>query len=382
MNVFRTITLVFSALVLAACNASNPHKSTHNHGFSSAQQSEAEFWNIPYPQSFDVATLTNPQDFLSVKGAKVVDEKGEVFVLRGVNIADPAKLAYNGRWDERIFNEIAAWGANVVRIPVHPLGWKREGKEWYFARIDEAVHWANANNLYLILDWHVIGNLQSNLYQHPMYVTDMDETREFWQSVALRYRGVPTIAVYELINEPTHDFIGNGAESLGKASWEGLRDIHEELIDLIYVYDQRVIPLVAGFNWAYDLTMVADAPVRREGIAYTVHPYPQKAKPEVKSKENFFALWQQTWGYVADNYPVMATELGWVKEDGYGAHVPVIHNEGTYGPQIVEFMEARDISWTAWVFDPDWSPTLINDWDFTPSEQGEFFKQTLQSLNQ
>ncbi|MDO3384805.1 cellulase family glycosylhydrolase [Gilvimarinus sp. SDUM040013] len=381
MNVNLPCLALVLVSLLTACSTSPEHKSTQNHGFSSAQESSAEFWNIPYPQSFDTATLVNEQDVLSVAGAKVVDESGNTFVLRGVNIADPAKLAYDNRWDERIFAEVAAWGANVVRIPVHPLGWRRQGKDWYFERIDEAVRWANAHNMYLILDWHIIGNIQSALYQHPMYVTNMDETREFWQSVALRYRGVPTIAVYELLNEPTHDFIGNGAESLGKASWEGLRAIHEELIDLIYVYDKNVIPLVSGFNWAYDLTMVADAPVRREGIAYTIHPYPQKAKPEVKSKENFFALWQETWGYVAENYPVMATELGWVRADGYGAHVPVIHDEGTYGPQIVEFMEARDIAWTAWVFDPDWSPTLINDWDFTPSEQGAFFKKVMTDLN-
>lgn len=366
---------------LAACSANTPHKSELNHGFASAQKTDAEFWNIPYPQSFDPATLSQPQDFLSVKGAKVVDESGNTFVLRGVNIADPAKLAYDGQWGERLFAEVADWGANAVRIPIHPLGWRRMGQDWYFARLDEAVRWANAHNMYLILDWHVIGNIQSSLYQHPMYETNMDETRKFWQSVALRYRGVPTLAVYELYNEPTHDFIGNGAESLGKASWEGLRAIHEELIDLIYVYDKRVIPLVSGFNWAYDLTMVADQPVRREGIAYAIHPYPQKAKPAENTKEAFFAQWQQDWGYVAENYPVMATELGWVREDGYGAHVPVIHNEGTYGPRIVAFMQARDISWTAWVFDPDWSPTLITDWNFTPSEQGAFFKETMRKLN-
>ncbi len=369
--------------LLSACSATQTkHELNQNHGYSSVQESNDEFWNTPYASSFDVSQLKNKQSFLSVKGAKIVDENGAMVSLRGVNIADPFKLDYDNRWDERVFKAVADWNANVIRLPVHPLGWRKKGKQWYFDRIDEAVRWANENNLYLILDWHVIGNIQSALYQHPMYATDMNETRAFWQSIALRYRNVPTIAVYELINEPTHDYIGNGKETLGKASWEALRAIHEELIDLIYGYDKSVIPLVSGFNWAYDLSPIAKQPVNREGIAYTIHPYPQKAKPEVKSKENFHRLWQEQWGYVAKTYPVMATEIGWVKEDGYGAHVPVIHNEGTYGPDLVEFMEARNISWTAWVFDPDWAPVLISDWDFTPSEQGAFYKNVFTELNQ
>lgn len=382
MNPTKPLLAGVLAILLAACTTTGTTDSPEqNHGFSAEQQSQEEFWNIPYPTSFDAGELSQPQAFLTVEGEKLVDENGEPVVLRGVNIADPAKLAHDDQWSERIFAEVADWGANVVRLPIHPMAWRRQGQQWYFERLDEAVHWANQHDMYLIFDWHVIGNLQSNLYQHPMYRTDMEETRRFWQQVALRYRDVPTVAVYELYNEPTHDFIGHGDESLGKASWEGLRAIHEELIDLIRVYDERVIPLVSGFNWAYDMSFIPEQPVRREGIAYAIHPYPQKAKPEEKTKAAFFEAWQSQWGRVAEQYPVMATEFGWVREDGYGAHQPVIHNEGTYGPRVVEFMEARDISWTAWIFDPDWSPTMITDWDFTPSEQGAFFKKTMTELN-
>jgi hypothetical protein len=44
----------------------------------------------------------------------------------------------------------------------------------------------------------------------------------------------------------------------------------------------------------------------------------------------------------------------------------------------MEYMKDRGISWTAWCFDPDWSPTMISDWDFTPTEQGAFFKTVMQ----
>jgi aryl-phospho-beta-D-glucosidase BglC (GH1 family) len=280
-----------------------------------------------------------------------------------------------------LFAEVHNWGANTIRIPIHPISWRGMGADWYFARLDEAVQWANELNLYLIIDWHSIGNLQAGHFQHPMYDTTQLETQRFWRVIALRYKEVPTVAIYEIFNEPTHDFIGTGAYSLGKSDWESWRDILEENIDLIRTYNPRAIPLVTGFNWGYDLTPVATMPIRRESVAYAAHPYPQKAKPENPNKENFFAAWEKSWGFVADRYPMINTELGWVREDGFGAHVPVINNDGTYGPNIVEYMNKKNVSYTVWNFDPEWSPVMISDWNFTPTEQGEFFRKEMLKAN-
>ncbi len=377
----KSIAALAMLLLLAACATSPkpvPQQTPgQNHGFTGVQASADEWWNIPYPRSFDVATLPQKQGFISVKGKGFVNEAGRPFIFRGVNIADPGKLAAQNRWQKSLFEEINRWGGNTIRIPVHPLSWRAHGSEWFFARLDEAVLWANSLNMYLIIDWHSIGNLESELYQHVMYDTTQLETKQFWRKVALRYKDVPTVAVYEIFNEPTHNFMGTGPHSLGKADWSTWREMLEEYVDLIHAYNKKAIPLVAGYNWAYDLTPVAAAPVRREGIAYAIHPYPQKAKPTDPTRENFFAMWEKTWGYVADRYPVIATELGWAKETDYSAHVPVINNDGTYGPNIIEFMGRKGISYTVWVFDPDWSPVMIKDWNYTPSEQGEFFRDAM-----
>lgn len=348
-----------------------------NHGFTAAQASANEWWNIPYPQPFDAQKLSRAQELIKVQGDGFVTAAGKPFIFRGVNIADPGKLAAQQHWQKSLFEEIHRWGANTIRIPIHPLSWRQHGSEWIFSRIDEAVLWANSLGMYLIIDWHSIGNLESELYQHVMYETTQTETADFWRRTALRYKNVPTVAVYEIFNEPTHDYIGTGPHSLGKASWETWRELLEQYVDLIMVYNKNAIPLVGGYNWAYDLTPIANAPLRRSGVAYAVHPYPQKAKPQNPTKENFFAMWEKSWGYVADTYPVIATELGWVKETGYGAHVPVINNDGTYGPNIMEYMGKKGVSYTIWIFDADWSPVMIQDWNYTPSEQGEFFRQEM-----
>jgi len=341
-------------------------------------QHDEDWWTIPYPTRFEPESL-KPQDTLSIKGNLLVDEKGQVVTLKGFNIADIDKLVVQGKWSKALFDEITAWGANSIRIPVHPISWRKRGKEWYFKHLDEAVSWANENGLYLLIDWHSIGNLKTGMYQHPMYRTDIVETSNFWGDIAFRYKDIPTIAVYEIFNEPTHDYIGNGAGSLGSITWKEWRDILESLIDIVQVYNKNAVALVAGFNWAYDLSDVIENPVRRDNIAYAIHPYPQKEGIDSKSAAEFKKAWQEHWGHVADKYVVMATELGWVKEGGQGAHIPVIHNDGVYGPAIIEFMSEKNMSWTAWVFDPEWSPVLISDWDFTPSEQGAFFKQVLQN---
>lgn len=344
--------------------------------FTSLAQAEVKkdgsWWNTPYPSTFDKSLLSRQQDFILVKGNKLVTSSGKDILLKGMNIADPDKLVRQNQWNKALFQEVKNWGANSIRLPIHPISWKGLGKSEYFKLIDQAVVWANELDIYLIIDWHSIGYLPDGLFQHVIYETNEQETRQFWKDVAFRYQGISTIAVYELFNEPTDQ--GGRA---GNADWMEWKRFNEDLIDIIYAHDKQVIPLVAGFNWAYDLRPVKDNPIERPGVAYAVHPYPQKAKPQIKTKENFFKMWEEVWGFLAKDYPLMATELGWVQADGYGAHIPVI-DDGSYGPRIIEFMDQRNMSWTGWVFDPEWSPTMIKDWSFEPTEQGAFFKKVLQ----
>lgn len=325
---------------------------------------------------FDASQLKNQQDFIRVKGNKFIDEDGKTFIFRGVNIADPDKLVKENQWQKSLFDELKNnWGVNSIRLPIHPRAWRSRGQEDYLKLIDQAVVWANELDIYLILDWHSIGYLATGKYQHEQYNTDIQETFRFWHDIAYRYQGIPTTAVYELFNEPT-----TLAEPWGKAEWKEWKALNEKLIDTIYALDKNVIPLVAGFNWAYDLTPLKSDPIDRRGIAYVSHPYPQKAKPDEQTEKNFIKFWQDSWGFASKKYPLICTELGWVQPDGYGAHIPV-KNDGSYGPHIVDFMEKRGISWTVWVFDPQWSPTMISDWSFTPTEQGAFFKKVMLEKN-
>jgi aryl-phospho-beta-D-glucosidase BglC (GH1 family) len=306
---------------------------------------------------------------LSVQGNRFVNPEGNTVVLRGLALSDPAELIKKGQWSRRYFEQAKSWNANVVRVPVHPEEWRRLGEQAYLKHLDDAVQWSGELGMYVIIDWHTIGNILTGVYHRPSYITSRDETFRFWYTIAERYKGNPVVAMYELFNEPT-----NREGMMGRLPWNEYRAYIEELIYMIRKIDERAIPLVAGFNWGYDLTYVRDEPIRFPGIAYVAHPYPQKRRT------NWEENWQRDWGFVADKYPVVATEFGFMSADGRGAHVPVIADE-VYGEAIIKFFEARGISWTPWVFDAEWSPQLIENWNFEPTAQGKFFREKMRALN-
>lgn len=302
---------------------------------------------------------------ISVQGNKFVNESGQTVQFKGYNSSDPDKLMYNGKWNQPYFNEMKAWGANIVRFPIHPAAWRKHGKNGYQLLIDQGVEYARNAGMYVIIDWHSIGNLKSELFQAEMYETTKKETFEFWRAMAMRYKDNPTVAFFELFNEPT---VYNG--QLGTCTWAEWKAINEEMITIIRAYGCKAIPLVAGFNWAYDLTPIKDNPINATGIAYVSHPYPQKREKPWEDK------WTADWGFVAEKYPVILTEIGFCGADDIGAHIPVISDE-SYGDAMMAYCKKTGISFVSWVFDPNWAPRMFSDWNYTPSRQGKYWKAAM-----
>ena len=307
---------------------------------------------------------------ISVKGNKFVTPDGKQIIFRGLCTSDPDKLAREERWNKTYFNEMKNWGANIVRFPVHPTTWRNRGKTAYIKLLDQGIQWANELGMYVIIDWHSIGNLRSELFQRDIYETTKKETFEFWRTMAMQYKDNNTVAFFELFNEPT---VFNG--QLGVCSWTDWKALMEETILIVRANGAKAIPLIAGFNWAYDLTPIAKEPVNATGIAYVSHPYPQKREKPWEPK------WTSDWGFAAEKYPLMLTEIGFCGPDDRGAHIPVISDE-SYGDAITKYCKEKGISFTVWVFDPQWSPMLFSDWNFTPTRQGNYFKKALREPQQ
>ncbi|MGW8316744.1 MAG: glycoside hydrolase family 5 protein [Bacteroidales bacterium] len=314
-------------------------------------------WRRPIP---------NPQaeilPLISVRGNSFVNPEGDTLLLRGLAISDPDKIERQGHWNRAHFEHVKETGAGIVRIPVHPVAWRERTPEIYLELLDQAVEWCTDLGMYVMIDWHSIGNLGMELFQNPMYNTTQQETYQFWRTIAAHFRGHHTVAFYEIFNEPT---IYRG--QLGSMTWPEWKEINENVIRLIRAYDPETIPLVAGFDWAYDLNPIRVDPIEAEGIGYVSHPYEHKRRPPWEPK------WEEAFGFAKADYPVFVTEFG------FGLRPGQTLGEDHYAYHIIDYLESRGISWTCWVYDPQWGPRMLRSWDsYELTESGAFFKEAMQ----
>jgi aryl-phospho-beta-D-glucosidase BglC (GH1 family) len=299
---------------------------------------------------------------IKVQGNKFVNPQGEKVFFRGIAISDPDKVERQGHWSKTHFEKVKEMGANIVRIPVHPVAWRERSPEKYIKLLDEAVDWCTDLGMYVMIDWHTIGNLETEVFQDPMYVTTRQETFQFWRTISKHFSGNNTVAFYEFFNEPT-TYRGQ----LGPVSWADWKKTIETLIVIVRAHDNETIPLVAGFDWAYDLTQLREEPINAENIGYVTHPYPNKRSEPWPPK------WEEDFGFAASQYPVFATEFG--NDVRKGTLDP---NGNHYGTQIIDYLENKGISWTIWVFDPEWGGAKIKNWNYELTAGGEFYKLAMQ----
>ncbi len=311
-------------------------------------------WKMPVPNP-----KAKVMPLIKVEGNKIVTPDGKTILLRGMSISDPDKVERQGHWNKAHFEQVKEMGAMVVRIPVHPVAWRERTPEKYLELLDQAVEWCTDLGMYIIIDWHSIGNLGMELFQNPMYNTSKPETYQFWRTIAEHFRGNNTVAFYEIFNEPT---IYRG--QLGSLPWSEWKKINENIISLIRAFDTETIPLVAGLDWAYDLSPLHDDPINAEGIGYVTHPYSNKRSQPWEPK------WEENFGFAADMYPVVATEFGLFSGPGTPGHED-------YGNRIINYLEGKGISWMCWVFDPEWGPQLLKSWKYDLTEGGKFFKKAM-----
>lgn len=115
--------------------------------------------------------------------------------------------------DESDFRQIADLGLNTVRIPFTYLNLSDDGKTLKpsaFRYLDRAIALCKKYRLYAILDLHGAPGSQNRDFhsgddsRHDLYGNPQNEafTVEIWKALARRYRDEPTVAGYDLLNEP------------------------------------------------------------------------------------------------------------------------------------------------------------------------------------
>lgn len=252
------------------------------------------------------STAAHAEGYLKVDGTRIVDDSGQPIILRGMGLGGwmlqegymlklgevgqqhriRAKLVelvgeertaefYRAWLDnhttEADIAQMAAWGFNSVRLPIHfdqltlPAdqepraghdSWHEEG----FQRIDRLLAWSKANRIYLILDLHAAPGGQGN----DLAISDRDpakpslweseenqrKTVALWAKLAARYAGEPWIGGYDLINEPNWSFAtpgkGNGCDEEKNTL---VRDLQMRITGAIRAVDQKHVIIAEGNCW-------------------------------------------------------------------------------------------------------------------------------------
>jgi len=84
-----------------------------------------------------------------VVGNEIQNKDGEIVVLRGVSIADPAILHYERHWTARDYEVLAKeWGAEIIRVPIHPSTWEHD-PDYAEKYLDPIVEWGESFGLYI-----------------------------------------------------------------------------------------------------------------------------------------------------------------------------------------------------------------------------------------
>lgn len=317
------------------------------------------------PAKTQAAPVVNPLPWLHVQGNRIVDENGTPVILRGVVIEDQYHAHWVGeQWgypiEEPDVVELAqSWHVNVIRVPILPDLWQSYPSD-VEGLLDHIVEWGNKYGIYILLDWHAIGNpITGQVYPSEdsgmppfhgnPFNTNMSLATNFWHSVAERYKNDSWV-IYDIFNEPSY------------ITWKDWRPVAEQLVDVVRSHNPRALILVSGVLWAYDLRDIKQNPVQRQDIVYEVHVYPLAIGS---------GPWDEYFGYLADYYPVFAGEWGFQPGDpGLNATAE------SYGKPLLTYMAQKDISWTAFCWSPYWAPVML-DSRYVPTEFGQLVKEAL-----
>ncbi len=229
------------------------------------------------PQSPD-RVGSSGEGFIRRSGTSLVDEKGATVLLRGVafgnNVWSNPSAPNPNHHAERDFERIASWGMNAVRFCLNyrlfeddetPYEYKQSGWDW----VDQNVAWAKAHGVRLILNLHVPqGGFQSNGEGSALWSNAENQNRfvALWRAIAERYADEPTVAGYDLLNEPRPTTSRSQWRELATRATSAVREVDER--HLIFVERTNSV----GDDWGNDSEMNFFL-VPDDNVVYEFHFY-------------------------------------------------------------------------------------------------------------
>lgn len=192
-------------------------------------------WRAP-----DTAAPPAKSAFVRAEGRQLV-RNGSPFRFRSVGFANDYSLdlgeygfslARSRHHSEEDFERVAALGFNAVRLAFNG-NWLRDDPRAFWRWLDRNLGWAETHGLLLVLDLHVpIGGDWLDAAHGPGDFRIWTEAAmrnaniELWRQIARRYRDKPTVAAFDILNEPvTTDATGDQWRRLAADMVEAIRAV-------------------------------------------------------------------------------------------------------------------------------------------------------------
>ena len=321
---------------------------------------------------------------LKVVGTKILNSRGEPVLLRGVNAAS-MEWSSDGQGHilDTVNKAIHDWHVNIIRLPLTQDRWfgkapeQTDGGQSYRALVRQIVNVCETNRCYVILDlhWSDCNEWGKNIGQHSMPDTN---SVAFWIDFAPVYANNPAV-LFDLYNEP-HDvswevWLHGGIVKDKPNNRRQMRDPKtfqavgmQQLLDTVRATGAKNVVIAGGLDWAYDFSGILDghqlSDPHGNGVIYANHCY--------DNKNDSVDAWIAKMEIASAKLPVIVTEFG-----GNAGPSRVVAADN-WLLHVMKALDEHHWSWTAWDLHPGARPSLIADWDYTPTEKfGVYVKQAL-----
>ena len=253
---------------------------------------------------------------LSVDGTDLVDQNGEKIQLYGVSTHGLA-------WFPQYVNEDAFrtlhddWNINCVRLALYTDeygGYANGGdKENLKSIIRNGIAYATSQDMYVIVDWHVLNDRDPNVHKA--------DALAFFEEITTEYADYTNI-IYEICNEPN-----------GHATWESVKSYANEVIPVIRAHDEDAVILVGSPTWSQDIDKAAADPLDFDNIMYTLHFYADTHRESLRSRLETC---------IDNGLPVFISEFGTCDASGNGG------NNFDQTSKWLELIENYNLSFFSW----------------------------------
>ena len=255
--------------------------------------------------------LVSSNGMLSIKDNNIVNEKGDIFILKGMS-------SHGIQWfsdlitKENIKYLKENYNSNLFRIAMYTNenGYiqNKELKQKAMDIMDMVIDL----DMYVIIDWHILSDNDPLMYKN--------EAIEFFDEISKKYKDYPNV-LYEICNEPN-----------GNVTWQD--NIKPYAIDVIKTIRKNTdnIIIVGTPTWSQDVDIVSNDPIEEKNIMYSLHFYSGTHTDYLRDKAKTALL----------KIPIFISEFGISDASGNGG---IFIEEAN---KWIEFMKDNNLSWANW----------------------------------